>query len=350
MPPERATRPAARRSTPPAAREMTIRVHYPLESGRIVLRADPDWTADVEAESVDAAGTGFDFRLPLDGAFRYFKPVLIGPDGEHWAQGENALALANGHSHLEVYPHFFADSTCSVCNHQVVGSARDKDREHGVRVFYPPGYGENVLERYPVVYMQDGQNLFFPDEAFGGHHWMVEETLRVLSSMNLVRKAIVVGVYPNDRMRDYTLDGYEAYGRYLVDDLKPWLDAHYRTLDGPENTGVMGSSLGGVVSFYLAWQWPRIFGLAACLSSTFGYRDDLMERVAAERRRDLKIYLDSGWPRDNYEVTRRMKNLLVERGYRLGSDLQYLAFPRATHDERSWAMRAHVPFQHFFAE
>jgi predicted alpha/beta superfamily hydrolase len=126
------------------------------------------------------------------------------------------------------------------------------------------------------------------------------------------------------------------------------VNAKYRTLTGPAATAVMGSSLGGVVSLYLAWQWPEIFGHTACLSSTFGYRDDLFERVRTEEKRPLKIYLDSGWPRDNYEVTRQMRNLLLERDYQEGGELLYLAFPRARHTESDWAMRAHIPFQHFF--
>ncbi|HEV7516381.1 MAG TPA: hypothetical protein VGR07_08785, partial [Thermoanaerobaculia bacterium] len=85
-----------------------------------------------------------------------------------------------------------------------------------------------------------------------------------------------------------------------------------------------------------------------CLSSTFGYRDDLMERVATEAKREIKLYLDSGWPGDNFEATYAMRNHLLERGYQEGSELLYLAFPWAQHNEQNWAMRAHIPFQHFF--
>lgn len=327
--------------------QLTITVHYPLESGRLVLRTDRDWTLDVEPTRENPERTRFDFELELEEPFSYYKPVILAKGKATWAQGENLLALVNGHAQQEVYPHFFTDTTCSVCNLSFIQS-KYSEREHAVRVFYPPGYGENTLAHYPVIYMQDGQNLFFPDEAFGGHHWQVEETLGILDSMNLVKKAIVVGVYPQDRMEDYTKPGYEAYGRFLVDEVKPWVDCKYRTLEGPQNTGVMGSSLGGVVSFYLAWQWPQIFGLAACMSSTFGFENDLLERVEAEEKRRIKLYLDSGWPRDNYEVTRNLRNLLLRRGYREGKELLYLAFPRAKHNEADWAMRAHIPFQHFF--
>jgi len=113
---------------------------------------------------------------------------------------------------------------------------------------------------------------------------------------------------------------------------------------------VMGSSLGGVVSLHLAWSYPEHFGDAACLSSTFGYADDLMQRVRRERKPAIRVYLDSGWPHDNFEATRGMQSELLRRGFAAGTDLHYLAFPRAAHDEKSWALRAHVPFQLFFGQ
>lgn len=327
-------------------RSVAVRVRYPLAGGSMTLRASADWETDIAPVRADGAGR-FDFALPVDGTHAYFKPVIHRDGVLHWAKGDDALALANADGPVEVFPHFFDEPKCSVCGAHTVRSA-DGSREHTVRVFLPPGYDENRLERYPVIYMQDGQNLFFPEEAFNGHHWKVEESLAVLESMNLVRKVIVVGIYPVDRMRDYTADGYHAYGRFVVEDLKPWVDRRYRTLTDAANTAVMGSSLGGVVSFHLAWEHPSVFGAAGCLSSTFGYRDDLAERVRRGRRRGVRFYLDSGWPRDNYEATRSMRNALLARGWRAGNDLLYLAFPDARHDESSWAMRIHVPFQFFF--
>ena len=82
-----------------------------------------------------------------------------------------------------------------------------------------------------------------------------------------------------------------------------------------------GSSLGGVVSFYTVWQYPEVFGAAACMSSTFSHKDDLLERVLSEPKRNVGFYLDSGWPGDNYEVTVAMALALVSRGWRYGRDL-----------------------------
>ena len=135
-----------------------------------------------------------------------------------------------------------------------------------------------------------------------------------------------------------------------MEKLKPLIDAKYRTLSGLADTAVMGSSLGGVVSFYLGWQWPDVFGKVACLSSTFTFRDNLLERVRSEARRNIHIYLDSGWPGDNYEATRSMRDRLIRKGYRPGSELFYLAFPDAKHDENAWAVRSPIPFQFLFGE
>lgn len=325
---------------------MRVRVRYPLEHGRLVVRSDEDWERDVEPEQADAQSSTFTFDLGEGRPFRYFKPLLCEGEERVWAQGTNALALAEGEPE-PVYPYFRPDASCHVCEAHAVPS-RFLERGHDVRVFLPPGYEENALERFPVLYMQDGQNLFFPDEAFGGKHWRVPETLGVLDAMSLVRQVIVVGVYPRDRMEDYTRPGYDAYARFLARELKPWVDERYRTLPGPRHAALLGSSLGGVVSLHAALSHPRAFGNAGCMSSTFGYRDDLLERVLSGRRQPVRVYLDTGWPQDNYEVTRSMREALVRAGWREGSDLRYLAFPQARHDEQSWAERAHLPLQFFF--
>ncbi len=333
-------------------RQITIDVRYPLERGRLTLRTDSDWEEDVEP-SVDGAGeTGATFHLTLKKPFAYFKPVLW-VDGEmYWSKGDNYLVLAGATRPAKIYPFFRSDEVCSVCSlRELGGVALGTDNEkYQYRIFYPPGYHENTLRHYPVLYMQDGQNLFFPDEAFQGHHWRIAETLQILNSMNALEQVMVVGVYPRNRMRDYTSPGYGAYGRLLVERLKPAVDREYRTLTDPEDTAVMGSSLGGVVSFYLAWEYPEVFGMAACMSSTFGWNDDLRQRVASEPKRGVRFYLDSGWPRDNYEVTRDMRALLIRRGFREGDDLHYYAFPEALHNEKAWALRVHLPLQSFFGK
>lgn len=326
---------------------MRVRVHYPLARGELVLRSDEDWERDLLPVRVDRRRQRCEFELDDDAPYHYFKPLLAEGSARLWARGENFLALRGRTRAQDVFPHFAEDATCHVCKSFLVPSSYT-ERGYDVRVFLPPGYAENTLQRFPVLYMQDGQNLFFRSEAANGKHWRVPETLELLDRMSLVRQVIVVGIYPGDRKSEYTRPGYEAYGDFLARELKPYVDGQYRTLPGPADTAVMGSSLGGVVSFHTAWSHPRVFGQVAALSAPFGYRDDLLERVLSEKKRALRIYLDSGWPHDNYEVTRGMAAALRARGYAEDRNLLYLAYPRQKHEEDAWAARCHVPFQFFF--
>src|SRR3989440_5778673 len=330
-----------------AMHKQTIRVVYPTGDAKMVLRTEQNWDANIEPVGQNHCVSKF--AIETERPYFYFKPVLLRDNTAQWSRGENFLAVATSGAPLDIHPYFIEDTRCSVC--QVMSPlASAAGREHRFRVFLPPGYHENTLKKYPVLYMHDGQNLFLKEEAFLGNTWRTDEVLGVLDRMNAIEEVIVAGIYPDERMTEYTLPGYEDYGRFLVETLKPLVDAKYRTLSGPNDTAVMGSSLGGVVSFYLGWQWPDVFGKVACLSSTFAYRDDLLERVFVEPKRKLQIYLDSGWPADNYEPTRSMRDRLIWKRYRPGSELFYLAFPEAKHDENAWATRSPIPFQFLFGK
>jgi predicted alpha/beta superfamily hydrolase len=328
---------------------LSIRVHYPVDKGRITLYTEDDWTAPVEAVHASEDRQTWTFRFETARPYFYYKPCLEVSGRVYWSRGNNYLAIPDMET-IDVYPYYHGSTGGSIGDLIDVSSGGEVCT-HMARCYYPPGYYENPLQRFPVLYMHDGQNLFFPYESFLGDDWQVDQTMNMLDAMNIIRRCIVVGVYPKEREKEYTAPGYEEYGRFMVEELKQkTIDRRMRTLPGPENTAVMGSSLGGVVSLYLAWQWPEVFGMAACMSSTFTFRDNLMERIAAEKARDIRIYLDSGWPGDNYEVTRSMRDLLLRRGYEYGRNLMYFAFPEALHSEKYWAMRSHVPFQFFFGE
>jgi predicted alpha/beta superfamily hydrolase len=325
-----------------------VRVFYPLGRGRLTLRTERGWDTDLEPAHVSEDGERFDFLLEHDEPYLLCKPVLHHNDHEHWAAGANKLVILS-ETPQDVYPHFHSGEKGRIteileCPSQILS------RPLRARLYLPPGYEENHLKRYPVLYMHDGRNLFFPQESFKGKEWEIDETLDLLNSMSLIDRTIVVGVHAQEREAEYTLPGYEDYGASLVEELKPWIDRNYRTLSGPRDTAVMGASLGGVVSLFLGWEYPHVFGNVACMSSSFGHRDDLLRRVRedpVECRRHLMIYMDSGWPGDNYEVTLTMANALLRRGFVRGCELLHLAFPHAPHSEASWAARVHIPLQLF---
>src|SRR5581483_2375706 len=240
-----------------AVQNQVIRVMYPTSNGRIGLRTDHDWGFNIEARSIEQNGCASEFCIQTERPYFYFKPVLLGEDSVRWARGENYLAIATSGAALEIYPYFSEETHCTVCG-CMPPLASASGAEHRFRVFVPPGYYENTLKKYPVLYMHDGHNVFFNEEVFRENSWRTDKVLAVLDKMNAIEEAIVVAVHPTDRMTEYTSPGYEDYGRFLVETLKPMIDAKYRTLAGPANTAAMGSSLGGVVSFYLGWQWPDV--------------------------------------------------------------------------------------------
>jgi predicted alpha/beta superfamily hydrolase len=321
-----------------------LRVSYPSGEGRLVVRTELDWDRNVEATSVSDDGTIWTFELEAAQPFLYFKPCLVRDGTLHWSLGANLLLLMGGDEAYTCYPYFFGSGRGTFSPLVEVESAI-LDRVHRARAYVPPGYDENTTATYPVVFMQDGQNLFFPEEAFMGREWQVDETSHTLAAMNAVEDMVFVGLYSGDRMKEYTKPGYEAYGRSLVEEIVPAAQRILRLKEGRRARSVWGSSLGGVVSFYCVWQYPTVFGSAVCMSSTFSHRDDLLERVLSEPPRDVGFYLDSGWPGDNYEVTMAMALALISRGWVYGQNLVHLSFPLAEHDETAWSVRLHLPMQ-----
>jgi predicted alpha/beta superfamily hydrolase len=319
-----------------------LRVCYPAGNGRIVLRTELDWNSNVEALT-EKDGT-YTFELKARQPFLYFKPCLIQGEQIFWAKGENSLLLMTEADQRPSKPYFFGSDEGSFSD-LLEFRSEILQRDHKIRVYLPPGYHENTEASYPVVFMQDGQNLFFPEEAFLGNDWSVDDTSRTLRSMNAVEDLVIVGIYSGDRMEEYTKPGYEKYSRSLATEIVPALEQKLRVERDRRFRSVWGSSLGGVVSFHTVWQYPEVFGVAMCMSSTFSFKDDLMERVLKEPAPDVGFYLDSGWPGDNYEVTVAMAMALIQRGWRFGHNLLHLCFPHAEHDEGSWGVRLHLPMQ-----
>ena len=319
-------------------------VAYPAGNGRLVLRTDEDWDKDIEAISTSKDGSLGTFKITAKRPFVYFKPCLIRDEVRNWAIGPNSLLLMEDTEKRICYPSFFG-SDKGTFSELVEFPSKILGRTHKIRAYVPPGYYENTLSTYPVAFMQDGQNLFFPEEAFMGNEWDVDTTSATLAAMCAIEDFIFVGIYSADRMVDYTKPGYEPYARSLAEEVVPEVQRRLRVGTHRRHRSVWGSSLGGVVSFYTVWQYPETFGSAVCMSSTFSYKDDLIERVINEPRRDLGFYLDSGWPGDNYEVTVGMAMALVKRGWRYGHNLLHMAFPHAEHDEKSWGTRLHLPLQ-----
>jgi predicted alpha/beta superfamily hydrolase len=140
-----------------------------------------------------------------------------------------------------------------------------------VEIWLPPGYDDHPTIRYPVLYMADGQNLFDPRIASTGVDWGLDEAVVRLVEREVIPPVIVVGVWNTaNRFPEYSpWHGAPAYARFLIDELMPRVNAEFRTRTGPEHTAVMGSSAGGLLSFYLVTRHPDVFGACGCLSTHF---------------------------------------------------------------------------------
>jgi predicted alpha/beta superfamily hydrolase len=229
-----------------------------------------------------------------------------------------------------------------------------------VIIALPPDYFHSI-RRYPVLYLQDGQNLFDGATSFvKGSFWDVQTTTDRLIDASAIEPLIVVGVYNTgiERMEEYTamrdrnLGGGKAnfYGRLLVEELKPWVDQNYRTLDGPEHTGVGGSSLGGLVALYLGLTWPQVFGRLAVLSPSVWWAQGEMLQYVRRMRPEPRprIWLDIGLAEGPAMIKKcdELHRLLERRGWRHGIEMRYLRVPGGRHNEDAWAKRVD-PFLRF---
>ena len=227
------------------------------------------------------------------------------------------------------------------------------EHDRDVLVWLPPGYDAGA-GHYPVLYMHDGQNLFEPDTAFQkGEHWRLGETAAALIDAGTIEPLIIVGIYNtgNHRKEEYTPTrdarlgggGANDYGRMMVEELKPLIDRTYRTRPDPDSTGIGGSSLGGLVSLYLAFTHPQVFRRVAALSPSvwWNWRAILKTVRQARSKPPLRIWLDMGTAegKRGLDDARLLKAALVGLGFSVGVDLHYAEYEGATHSEQSWAER-----------
>lgn len=237
--------------------------------------------------------------------------------------------------------------------------------ERQLVVYLPPGYHADEDRRYPVLYMQDGQNLFDGRTSFvPGQHWHLNETADNLIREGAIEPLIIVGVYHagERRIEEYTPSvdpnfkvggGADAYGRMLVDELKPFIDAAYRTKPGREHTGIGGSSLGGLVSLYLGLRRGDVFGRVLAMSPSLWWgKCWLLRNVdGLARGPKSKIWIDAGTLEGantdcNAEA---LRDALAVRGFAPGEEVEFMRAEGARHSEQDWAHRVHHGLRWTFA-
>ncbi len=241
-----------------------------------------------------------------------------------------------------------------------------------VDVWLPAGYTKN--KKYAVLYMHDGQNLFNPKESPGEVDWNVDETLQRLISEGKARDTIVVGIWNTARriieyapQKAFDLENRknikksslavpqkaesDVYLRFIVTELKPFIDKNYSTKTERADTFIMGSSMGALMSLYAISEYPNIFGGAGCVSTHFPLGEGVilgyMEKFLPSPKTH-KIYFDYGTETldAGYEPYQKKADAIMkDKGYKQGKNWITRKFAGAEHSEKSWRERVDVPLE-----
>lgn len=235
-------------------------------------------------------------------------------------------------------------------------------------VYLPPGYETRPERRYPVLYLHDGQNVFDPATSFTGVSWRANEAAERLILTRRIRPIIMVGIYNTpDRIQEYTIhvdpkmQGGKGhlYGRFLFEEVKPFIDLNYRTLPGRQYTGLAGSSLGGQISLALAITYHDQFRYCAALSPSLWWaRGALLRDLDGAPRwlRRMRFWIDMGTKEGKlrgdipYGISRTRK--LIEHfdkaGLLPGHDYVYWEVTGGEHSEVHWSRRFDKVLLYFF--
>lgn len=237
-----------------------------------------------------------------------------------------------------------------------------------VLVYLPAGYRRFARRRYPVLYLQDGQNVFDAATAFSHVEWSVDETAQRLIRKNLIEPLIIVAINNTGehRIHEYaptrgviSEEGRpkkrskglgRKYGEFIIRELKPYIDRKYRTKPEAEFTGLGGSSFGALITLSLGLWFPHVFQRLIVMSPSVWWDHQVIVHMVEdlEEKPPLKIWLDTGTHEQGWERARTLRDALVEQGWKLFDDLQYMEVSGGEHTEGAWAARVDPALRYLF--
>lgn len=319
------------------------------------LREDGRWFAEVSV----SRGAELEYKFTLGS----WESVEKGSEGEEL---DNRRLVANRDDVVQAtVARWRNPGGGRVTGDSITGDLRVHERfrssvlgnERRLLVWLPPGYDPRASRLYPVLYMQDGQNLFDTRTGFGGMEWNVDETANRLIRARRIRPLIIVGIEnTSSRIDEYTPSADPEYGgggggeyaQFLLDEVKPFIDRTYRTDARPEGTGVAGSSLGGLISLYLCKTRPDAFSRCAAMSPSLWWDDRRLLRECAEDddawMSGKRFWIDVGTAEGgssqvHVQNARDLAGVFAEAGLRSGRDYTYYEDRGAGHNERAWSAR-----------
>ena len=257
--------------------------------------------------------------------------------------------------------------TGNIKRHRAFPSKVLKNRRD-VLVYLPPGYNRFSRTRYPVLYLHDGQNVFDAATSFGGVEWGVDETAQRLIRLKLIEPLIIVAVAnmgeeriheyaptagvisPHDRPKKRSRGLAGTYGRFLIDELKPFIDRKYRTKPEADFTGLGGSSLGGLATLAIGIIYSDTFRRLMVMSPSVWWDDFAIISILGfvREKPPLKIWLDMGMGEPEWEQVHELRDALIDRGWQQDADLKYLEVEGASHTEAAWAARVEPALRFLF--
>ncbi|KUG07318.1 alpha/beta hydrolase-fold protein [Solirubrum puertoriconensis] len=235
-------------------------------------------------------------------------------------------------------------------------------RKRRVWLYLPAGYAANPQKRYPVLYLHDGQNVFDKCTSFSGE-WGVDETLAQLEQQGVAAGSCIVVAIDNGgatRLDEYSPWRNAQYGggqgapyaEFLVQTLKPYIDANYRTLTDRANTGIAGSSMGGLISLYAATRYPGTFGRVGVFSPAFWFAEAELKAYLHQHRATAPtlFYFVAGAQESQTMVPlmQAVRDSLQRAGY-AASDLNYQVRADGQHAEWFWQREFPAAQQWLFA-
>ncbi|HCY77228.1 MAG TPA: histidine kinase [Ignavibacteriales bacterium] len=223
-------------------------------------------------------------------------------------------------------------------------------------VWLPPDYDSSAERYYPVLYLQDGQNIFDPATSAFGIDWQMDETADSLIKSKSIQSIIIVGIY-NTQNRSMEYDNTElghTYLKFIIEELKPFIDRNYNTLPDKQNTAIAGSSSGGLISFIMTWENPDVFSKAACLSTPFKISN--IDYVAPVKtysgaRKNIKLYIDNGGIGLEQQLQPGIDEIIAalkHKGYIENKDFLWINEQAAEHNESAWAKRVYKFLEFLF--
>ena len=220
------------------------------------------------------------------------------------------------------------------------------NRNRRIWIYLPPDYDSSV-KNYPVLYMHDGQNLFDAFTSFSGE-WEVDESLNLLFDLG-DQGAIIVGIENGGvhRIDEYSPWENPQYGGgegaqyvdFIINTLKPFIDQNFRTRPGRDYTGILGSSMGGLISMYAAIEHQEVFSKAGIFSPSFWFSNQVFSHVSTTgKEADMRIYLLAGEQEGAgvVEDLQQMYNTLLSSGFS-SDEVQFVTHPDGQHSEWYWA-------------